>query len=77
MDVTDGAVGRDGAVWGTYLHGLFHDDGFRRHWLEGLGWRVTEGVVVSTPDAEYDRVADALETAVGWPVLEAFLFGPG
>ncbi|MFP6646894.1 MAG: hypothetical protein VCF24_25525 [Candidatus Latescibacterota bacterium] len=74
--MTDGAVGRDGQVWGTYLHGLFHNDIFRHHWLAGLGWRTGDGVQ-STPDAEYDRVADALEAAVGWPALEAFLFGTG
>jgi cobyric acid synthase len=55
---------------------LFHNDIFRHHWLAGLGWRTGDGVQ-STPDAEYDRVADALEAAVGWPALEAFLFGTG
>ncbi|HQU44764.1 MAG TPA: cobyric acid synthase, partial [Pirellulales bacterium] len=39
----DGAASADGRVWGTYLHGLFDNDGFRRWWLERLerrevGW---------------------------------------
>lgn len=36
-DMPDGAQSRDGRVMGTYIHGLFSDDSFRRHFLEGLG----------------------------------------
>ncbi|HJP30780.1 MAG TPA: cobyric acid synthase [Candidatus Latescibacteria bacterium] len=77
VDVADGAVGHDGAVWGTYLHGLFHHEGFRRRWLTELGWRLTHQAPCLTPDSEYDRVADALEDAVGWQAWERFLFPPG
>jgi len=31
----DGAV--QGRVWGTYMHGLFHNAGFRASWLASLG----------------------------------------
>lgn len=38
----EGAASRDGLVWGTYIHGILHNDGFRREWLNGLrrqkGW---------------------------------------
>lgn len=76
VDVVDGAVRPDGSVWGTYLHGLFHHDEFRHSWLGELGWLATEGATLATPDDEYDRVADALETTVGWPTWEQFLFSP-
>ena len=33
----DGALSRDGRVTGTYLHGCFASDGFRRAFLAGLG----------------------------------------
>ena len=33
---TDGAVGADGLIFGTYFHGLFAADGFRRHFLKSL-----------------------------------------
>ncbi|MDD5309553.1 MAG: cobyric acid synthase [Deltaproteobacteria bacterium] len=32
-DDFDGARSNDGRVWGTYLHGLFDEDGFRRRFL--------------------------------------------
>jgi len=32
----DGAVNGDGSVWGTYMHGVFENDVFRAHLLEGL-----------------------------------------
>ena len=38
----DGVASPDGRVWGTYLHGLFDNDGFRRWWLERLSGRSRE-----------------------------------
>jgi adenosylcobyric acid synthase len=35
--VADGAVSRDGRVFGTYMHGLFSADAFRGKFLESLG----------------------------------------
>lgn len=32
----DGYASIDGLVWGTYLHGIFHNDHFRREWLNQL-----------------------------------------
>ncbi|MCY3879604.1 MAG: cobyric acid synthase [Rhodobacteraceae bacterium] len=36
---SDGAVSTDGRISGTYLHGLFADDGFRKSWLRRIGAR--------------------------------------
>ena len=36
-DRPDGAISADGRVQGTYLHGLFTNDAFRKAWLAGLG----------------------------------------
>lgn len=33
---TDGARTPDGRIWGTYLHGLFENDAWRRWWLNRL-----------------------------------------
>ena len=45
VEVPDGAVSEDGRIWGTYLHGLFANEGFRRAWLESLGWKAPAGEV--------------------------------
>jgi adenosylcobyric acid synthase len=36
-DAPDGARSKNGRVMGTYIHGLFSDDAFRRQFLKGLG----------------------------------------
>ena len=36
LQVTDGWVSGDGRVWGTYLHGLFDNDQFRRDFLSEM-----------------------------------------
>lgn len=35
-NVPDGGVSTDGKVWGTYIHGIFDNDGFREAFLNGL-----------------------------------------
>jgi adenosylcobyric acid synthase len=57
----EGATSPDGRVFGTYLHGLFGADGFRRRYLESLG--VTPGNVNyrSAVESALDGIADALE----------------
>jgi adenosylcobyric acid synthase len=49
----DGAASRDGRVQGTYVHGFFTSDGFRRAWLAGFG--------VASQVAYEDRVERALD----------------
>lgn len=53
----EGAVAANGRVMGTYLHGLFAADGFRRAFLSGLG-------IATDPlldyEADIDAVLDAL-----------------
>ncbi|MEM6761216.1 MAG: cobyric acid synthase, partial [Pseudomonadota bacterium] len=52
----EGAVSGDGSVVGSYLHGMFRDDTFRRAYLAGLGAE-TSGLCY---DATVDGVLDAL-----------------
>lgn len=56
----------DGKIWGTYLHGVFDNDRFRRCWLDGL--RQAKGLaplestftVREAKEREFDRVAEVV-----------------
>ncbi|CAM3028930.1 adenosylcobyric acid synthase (glutamine-hydrolysing) [Paracoccus aminovorans] len=57
----DGAISPDGRIAGTYLHGLFSDNGFRAAWLEQFGTASTFDYGAGV-EAVLDRLAAHLET---------------
>ncbi len=67
LKVADGWVSPDRRIWGTYLHGLFENDGFRRTFLQEL-LRTRPGADTIAPatsyenfqEAQLDRLADLL-----------------
>jgi len=65
----EGAIRADGRVMGSYLHGMFSADGFRRAFLAGLG--ATPGNVSydATVEETLDALADHLEAHVDCPRL--------
>ncbi|MDA3960105.1 MAG: cobyric acid synthase [Planctomycetota bacterium] len=88
VTVGDGAqalvVGEDGQVlgvrstsarvWGSYIHGLFDDDAFRRWWIDQL--RVAKGMAaLATVQASYDlepafdRLAACFRESVDLPAI--------
>lgn len=73
VSIPDGAMAADGRVWGSYLHGLFENDGFRHRWLRGLGWTGAVTQTAALRDREYDRLADVVEEAVDWAAVEALI----
>jgi adenosylcobyric acid synthase len=60
---TDGARSADGRVAGTYLHGVFAADGFRRAFLARLG-AASDLAFDAVVDATLDRLADHLAASV-------------
>jgi len=56
----DGATSADGRVQGSYLHGMFRDDAFRRAWLAKIGV-ASETSYGATVEATLDALADHLE----------------
>jgi adenosylcobyric acid synthase len=69
IEIEDGAISADGRVWGTYLHGLFDNDGFRRWFIDGL--RITKGmpalgmvVAAYDPEPAYGRLADLIRQSL-------------
>lgn len=73
VQVSDGAISVDGRVWGCYLHGIFENDDFRRHWLQGLGWQGTGQTAATARQQAYDRLADVVEGALDWTQIERLL----
>ncbi|MEX0851944.1 MAG: cobyric acid synthase [Bauldia sp.] len=60
----DGAASPDGLVTGTYVHGLFSSDGFRRAFLADLGVRPSVLRYEAAVEAALDVLADHLEAHV-------------
>lgn len=61
----DGAHTSDASRWGTHLHGLFENVGFRHAWLASLGWRRSRQRSARPPRfAAYDHLADVVETSI-------------
>ncbi|SHH61050.1 cobyric acid synthase [Cognatishimia maritima] len=57
----EGAVSADGAVMGSYLHGMFADDGFRRAFLTSLGAEAGHTNYAQSVEATLDALADHIE----------------
>ena len=67
----DGARSASGLIQGTYLHGAFSGDGFRRAWLEQAGGPVDAGLnYTKAVEQALDDLADGVEAAVD---IEALL----
>ncbi|WP_407176256.1 cobyric acid synthase [Bradyrhizobium sp. STM 3562] len=57
----EGAVSADGLVHGTYLHGLFTADAFRRAFLAGLGIEASGEQYRARIESALDALADHIE----------------
>lgn len=68
----DGAVHLDGHIWGCYVHGLFHNEDFRRAWLISLGWQVTDNPTRSLEDA-FEALADHVEAHLDMDTLQKII----
>jgi adenosylcobyric acid synthase len=73
-DALDGAIGADGAVVGTMLHGIFENEHLRTALLGMLrrrkGIEAPAGPPISTREAEYDRLAATVRANVNWKMVE-------
>ncbi|MCI0528772.1 MAG: cobyric acid synthase [Nitrospira sp.] len=78
----DGAISPDGRVWGTYLHGLFENDLFRRWFLDRIrigkggpdSWG-TENTIVYHQEREwaFDRLAQVVRKHLDLKHIYEFL----
>jgi len=65
----EGAVSADGRVTGSYLHGMFRDDGFRAAYLSVLGATPAEASYGETVERTLDALADHMEAHLDVPGL--------
>ncbi len=58
----DGAMSADGLVWGTYIHGVFDQPGFRREWLNRVrGRKNLQALDMETSQAVSNRLVHAID----------------
>jgi adenosylcobyric acid synthase len=57
----EGAISRDGRVYGSYLHGLFASDEFRSSFLGQLDIPVTDQQYRGRVESVLDALADHIE----------------
>lgn len=57
----EGAMSADGSVMGSYLHGMFSDDGFRQAFLISLGAESSARSYAKTVETTLDALADHIE----------------
>ncbi len=70
----DGAVRADGLVAGCYLHGLFHNEGFRHALLRALGWPGPGATPAFDRAREFDRLAQHVRSHLDIERINAMLF---
>ena len=73
--VEDGAVSADGRIFGTYLHGIFDNDTFRRSYLNGIrlekGLPLVNGDTLQLHRDPFDQLAEQFERHLDMPRLLA------
>ena len=76
-------AGENGQIFGTYLHGIFDDDKFRRDFLNALRktknlppWPVTENVAAQK-EQSYNRLADILRRSLDIDGIKKIMRGQG
>ncbi len=74
---TDGARSPDGLIEGSYLHGMFTDDGFRRAWLKQAGANDSSTLDYGAAvESALDALADGVEQALDIDALLACATAP-
>ncbi len=77
----DGAINKDGTVLGTYLHGLFDNDLWRRYLINRL--RLKKGLApveaaetdtLAKRQKDYNKLADVLRNSLNMDLLRSIVF---
>ena len=75
----DGAEAAGGRLWGTYLHGVFDNPGFRRHFVDALraarGWPALRTLSPIDAEGEMDKLAAHVRTSLDMKRIHQILRG--
>ena len=64
-----GAASADGRVWGTYLHGIFQNAGFRRAWVRSFQGQAFPSARRAATPTEVNRILAPPAGWTVWPML--------
>ncbi|MDI6606047.1 MAG: cobyric acid synthase [Candidatus Omnitrophota bacterium] len=74
----DGARDPDGRCWGTYIHGIFDSDVFRRDFLNLIrkdkGWPLLQKGISHDPDKEIDKISGLVRENIDMDLLYNTIF---
>ena len=74
---SDGVIAMDGRVYGTYIHGIFDADIFRRNFLNRIrsrkGWDTLSNKTSFNPDHELDKLASLVRKNIDMKYLYKIL----
>ena len=71
-DQKGGAKSANGRIEGSYIHGLFSNDDYRRDWIQRAGADVQNSVIYQgSVEAAIDEFADAMESDLNIDALLA------
>lgn len=62
--ITDGAFSENFKIWGTYIHGIFNNDGFTNSFLKSLGIEFEELSYKESLNKNIDLLADVMEESI-------------
>jgi adenosylcobyric acid synthase len=75
----DGAIIENGSIWGTYIHGIFDGDVFRRNFLNRIrlkkGWPLLSKTAAFNIDKEIDKLAKLARENIDIKLLYKILEG--
>lgn len=73
----DGMITEDGRIWGTYIHGIFDSDTFRRDFLNRIrlkkGWPALSDTRRFDADREFDKLAGLVRENIDMEYLYKIL----
>ncbi|MEM6746537.1 MAG: cobyric acid synthase [Pseudomonadota bacterium] len=76
--VAEGARSANGLIEGSYLHGMFTSDTFRRLWIARVGGQASDGISYNAEvEAALDDIADEVQAAVNVDAFFAQSRAPG